>query len=176
MRLRIRLPVLLFAAALVLAGLGAYCVLQAHALRSAESAQNRALVAAEETAEVSASVTHTLNKVLSYSFDETAATERAAQRLLRGQAGESYERLFTRVRELAPEQRLVVTTRVVGAAVQSLIGDRARVLVFLDQSASRAGEGPGVSAAQLLVTAEREGSDEDGSSGEGWVITALEPR
>lgn len=166
-----RLPVVLFLAATLLAGLGTWFTVEASSLRSAESARNIALVDPEATAEVSAAVTSALNKVFSYSHEHTGDTERAAGRLLRGQAREDYERLFARVRERAPRQRLTVTTQVVGTAVRSLTGERAQVLAFLDQSATRGGrvhDDPNTAAAQLLVTARR--------SGDRWVITDLRPR
>lgn len=158
----------LFAAAVLLAGLGTWFSVEASGLRSAESARNAALVDAEATAEVSAAVTSTLSKVFSYAHDDTAATERAARRLLRGEARQAYARLFTQLRARAPEQRLTVTTHVVGTAVRSLTGEQAQVLAFLDQAATR-GEGrPSAAAAQLLVTVQR--------AGERWVVTGLRPR
>jgi Mce-associated membrane protein len=63
----------------------------------------------------------------------------------------------------------VLTTRVVSAAVQSLGPDSATLLVFLDQSATRADRDSGsAAAAQLSVTARREADR--------WVITNMEPR
>jgi Mce-associated membrane protein len=73
------------------------------------------------------------------------------------------------VRDKAPAQKLVLTTTVVSSAVQSLEGDRARVLAFLDQSATRADTGAtNAAAAQLSVTVKREGGH--------WVITDMAPR
>lgn len=163
-----RLPVVLLAVAALLAGFGAWFTVEAHQLRSSESARNRALVDAEATAEVSAAVTSALNKVFSYSFDSTGDTERAAKDLLRDEARQAYDRLFERVRQRAPEQRLTVTTHVVGTAVRSLTDEQAQVLAFLDQTATRANGKPSTAAAQLLVTARREGKD--------WLITNLQAR
>jgi len=160
--------VLLVVAAL-LAGLGGWFLLRADELRSSPAAANAALVDTGRTAEVSAAVSTALNRIFSYSYDRTEETERAAADVLRGEALETYDRLFAQVHELAPEQKLVLTTRVVSAAVQELTDDSARLLVFLDQSATRADKGTSdAAAAQLSVTARVEGDR--------WVVTGLEPR
>jgi Mce-associated membrane protein len=89
--------------------------------------------------------------------------------VLRGEARDTYDKLFAQVRELAPDQKLVLTTRVVSTAVQELRADSARLLVFLDQSATRADkDASNAAAAQLSVTARREGDR--------WVITGMAPR
>lgn len=164
-----RLPVLLVAAAIGLAGLGGWFTLEARDLRSSPAADNQALVDTGATAEVSAAVTSSLNRVFSYSFEDPEATEQAADAVLRGPALETYNQLFAQVREMAPEQQVVLTTRVVSSAVQSLHGDQATLLVFLDQSATRASDDTtSAAAAQLSVTAKREG--------ETWVIIDMEPR
>jgi Mce-associated membrane protein len=166
---RARLPALLLAMAVLLTGAGVWLLVDANGLRSAASARNRALVDPAATAQVNAAVTTALNRIFSYSFDRTEVTEQAAADVLRGSALDTYHRLFAQVRELAPAQKLVVTSRVVTSAVQLLEGDHARVLVFLDQSATRAdNNSTSASAAQLSVTVKREGDE--------WVITDLEPR
>jgi Mce-associated membrane protein len=165
----LRLPVLLIVAAVLLAGGGVWLVLDAHGMRASGSARNRALVDTAATAEVNASVTNSLNKIFSYSYDKTEVTEQAAANVLRGRALDAYHQLFGQVRALAPQQKLVLTTRVVSSAVQYLDGDHAQLLVFLDQSATRAdNNSTSAAAAQLSVTAKREGDV--------WVITDLVPR
>lgn len=164
-----RLVVLLVAVAVLVAGLGGWFLLRAEELSASPAASNRALVDTGGTAEVSAAVTSALNRIFSYSYDRTEVTEQAAAEVLRGDARETYDKLFAQVRELAPAQKLVLTTRVVSAAVQVLDGDRATLLVFLDQAATRADQDTSsAAAAQLSVTAERDGGR--------WVITGLEPR
>ena len=160
--------VLLVVAAL-LAGLGGWFLLRADELRSAPAAANAALVDTGRTAEVSAAVSTALSRIFSYSYDRTGETERAAAEVLRGEALDTYDRLFAQVREHAPEQKLVLTTRGVSAAAQDVDEDTARLLVFLDQSATRADKGTSnAAAAQLSVTARLEGAR--------WVVTGLEPR
>ena len=164
-----RLTVVLVVAALLLGGAGAWFAVEARAVRATPSAQNSALVDTGTTAEVSAAITSSLNRVFSYSYDNPSVTEQAAAQVLRGPALETYNRLFAQVREQAPQQKIVLSTRVVNIAVQSLTGDRAELLVFLDQSATRADNNTtSTGAAQLSVTAQRQ----DGT----WVIIDLTPR
>lgn len=168
-RRRLLLPVLLLAAAVLLSAGGLWLLLAGQHARSTASATNRALVDPAATAEVSASVTNALNKIFSYSYDKTEITEQAATDVLRGKALDTYRALFGQVRSLAPAQKLVLTTRVVNIAVAYLDGDRAQVLAFLDQSATRADtNATSAAAAQLSVTVKREGNK--------WVITDLTPR
>ncbi|HEV7650027.1 MAG TPA: hypothetical protein VGP26_17915 [Actinophytocola sp.] len=163
------LVVALAVVAVLLAGLGGWFLFRAADLRADPAAANTALVDTGRTAEVSAAVTTALNRVFSYSYDRTEVTERAAADVLRGAARDTYDKLFAQVRELAPRQKLVLTTQVVSAAVQQLGPDTATLLVFLDQSATRADSGTSsAAAAQLSVTARLEGDR--------WVITGLAPR
>jgi len=163
-----RLVVALVVAAVVFAGLGGWFLTQATELRDT-STTNTALVDPGRTAEVSAAVTTALNRIFSYAYDRTEDTEAAADAVLRGSAREAYDKLFEEVVAKAPEQKLVLTSRVVTSAVQELSADQATLLVFLDQSATRADAGTSnASAAQLSVTARLEGDT--------WVITGLEPR
>ena len=164
-----RVAVALGVLAALLIGAGTWALVAANELRSSGSAGNSALVDTGRTAEVSAAISSALNQIFSYSYDKTDVTEKAAAAVLRGEALEVYDRLFAEVRAKAPDQKLVLTTRVVYSAVQSLEGDRARLLVFLDQSATRVDTNTtNAAAAQLSVTAKREGGH--------WVITDMAPR
>ncbi len=164
-----RLPLILLVAAVVLAAAGVWFTLEAKSISASPAAANSALTDVGATAEVNSAVTVALNKIFSYSYDRTEVTEKAATAVLRGKALESYNQLFAQVREKAPAQKLVLTTRVSSSAVQDLSNGRARLLVFLDQAATRADNNSSTAAAaQLSVTAEREG--------EVWVITDLVPR
>lgn len=166
---RAKLPLILLAAAVVLAGAGVWFTLEAKSISASPAAANTALTDVGATADVNSAVTVALNKIFSYSYDRTEVTEKAAAAALRGKALESYNQLFAQVREKAPAQKLVLTTRVSSSAVQELSDGRARLLVFLDQAATRADNNSSTAAAaQLSVTAEREGDN--------WVITDLIPR
>lgn len=164
-----RVAVALGVLAALLVGAGTWALVAANELRSSGAAGNSALVDTGRTAEVSAAISSALNQVFSYSYDKTDVTEKAAAAVLRGEALEVYDKLFAEVRAKAPDQKLVLTTRVVYSAVQSLEGDHARLLVFLDQSATRVDTNTtNAAAAQLSVTAKREGGH--------WVITDMAPR
>ncbi|MET8845605.1 hypothetical protein [Amycolatopsis sp. NPDC004625] len=164
-----RLPVLLLAAALVLTGAGVWFTLEARSAATTPAATNLALTDVGATADVTSAVTLAMNRIFSYSYDRTDVTEKAAAAVLRGSAKDSYDKLFAEVRRKAPEQKLVLTSRVSAIAVQELKNGHARLLVFLDQSAVRADNNATDSAAaQLSVTAEHTGG--------GWVVTELEPR
>ncbi|OXM53418.1 hypothetical protein [Amycolatopsis alba] len=166
---RPKLSLILLVAAAVLVAAGVWFTLEARSISAAPSAANTALTDVGATAEVNSAVTVALNKVFSYSYDRTDVTEKAAASALRGKALESYNQLFAQVREKAPAQKLVLTTRVSSSAVQELGGGKARLLVFLDQAATRADNNSSTTAAaQLSITAEREGDN--------WVITDLVPR
>jgi Mce-associated membrane protein len=165
----LRLPALLLAAAILLTGAGVWFTLEARSAAGNPAADNLALTDVGATADVTSAVTLAMNRIFSYSYDKTDVTEKAAAAVLRGSAKDSYDKLFAQVRQKAPEQKLVLTSRVSAIAVQELRNGHARLLVFLDQSAVRADNNATDSAAaQLSVTAER--------TGDGWVVTELEPR
>ncbi|OLF05017.1 hypothetical protein BLA60_37930 [Actinophytocola xinjiangensis] len=165
---RSRLVVALLVVAAVLVGAGVWFLTESSQLRDTTTS-NSALVDTARTAEVSAAVTTALNRILSYSYDRTEDTEAAADAVLRGEARQAYDKLFEEVVAKAPEQKLVLTSRVVTSAVQELSENEATVLVFVDQSATRADAGTSnASAAQLSIKVRRDGDT--------WVITGLEPR
>ena len=129
-----------------------------YSARTDGPAANEALVNAPATAEVTGQVNDAVAKIFSYDFADTAKTERAAQDLLVGQAVDEYNRLFATVKQLAPQQKLVVTTTVKSSGVTRLQGDRAEVLLFVDQQAVRTDSGQtNVGPAQISIGAEKQG-------------------
>ncbi|MFI1757195.1 hypothetical protein [Streptomyces sp. NPDC020571] len=157
------------AAVLVLGGCGFFYA--AHQLRSEAPARNHALTDTEATTRVAGDIGDALARIFSYTPDGTAAAERSANTVLDGRAARQYETLFARVRDDLTEQRVTLSTRAVRTGVIELDGDRARLLVFLDQTSHR-GEGKGngkakadtkadaevtTAAAQLTVTARYDG-------------------
>ncbi|MEU4519674.1 hypothetical protein AB0F52_13275 [Amycolatopsis sp. NPDC024027] len=160
---------LLIAVSVLLAAAGVVCTVAARSAAGEPAAANHALTDVGATADVTSAVTLALNRIFSYSYDKTDVTGQAARDVLRGDARTTYDRLFAQVKEKAPAQKLVLTTRVTSSAVQELRDGHARLLVFLDQFATRADNNSSSSAAaQLSVTAEREGNT--------WKITGLTPR
>ncbi|CAL9559826.1 hypothetical protein [Streptomyces sp. enrichment culture] len=128
----------------------------AHRLESAGSARNRALTDAAATDRVAGEVGNALARVFSYTPDGTAAAERSARAVLDGRAARQYRDLFDQVRDDLAEQRVTLSTRAVRTGVIELDGDRARLLVFLDQTSRRGDGGATTAAAQLTVTARLE--------------------
>lgn len=102
-----------------------------------EGADNEALVDTAATSEVNGQAKEAVSKVFSYDFANTAKTEDAAKNLLVGPASKQYEQLFSTVKEQAPQQKLLVTTSVKESGVKRLQGDRAEVLLFVNQNATR---------------------------------------
>ncbi|WP_411098166.1 hypothetical protein [Streptomyces sp. x-45] len=139
------------AAVLVLGGCGFFYA--AHQLRSQAPARNHALTDTEATTRVAGDVGEALARIFSYTPDGTAAARRSASTVLDGRAARQYETLFARVRDDLAEQRVTLSTRAVRTGVVELDGDRARLLVFLDQTSHRDKGKATTAAAQLTVTA-----------------------
>jgi Mce-associated membrane protein len=162
-----RLPVLFAALAVLVTAAGGFFLVRYEQLGAATD--NVALLDTAGTANVSSQVSQALTAVLSYRYDDTASTERAAEQELTGAARRQYDQLFAQVRTQAPAQKLVLTTRVVSIGVTRLAGGTAQLLVFLDQSATRGdNHAASASAAQLSVTA----TEVDGR----WLVSDLQPR
>jgi Mce-associated membrane protein len=126
------LPLALVVVAALLVGLGVWFQSRAGDVRL-----NNALLDSAGTTEVSGQAREAVEKAFSYNFTDVASTEKAANELLVGKAKCQYNAIFGPVRTLAPEQKLVVTVRVVSSGVTYLEGDRATVLLFLDQITTR---------------------------------------
>lgn len=158
-------PLLLAAALLAGAGVAFW---QADQARATDNVGNHALVDDATTTEVGQEVSAALVRVFSFDYSDPEPTQQAADELLAGDARKEYDQLFATLEEKAPGQKLVLTAQVQVAAVQELAGDRAKLLVFLDQASQRASdEESSISAAQLSIDAELV----DG----GWRIVALDP-
>lgn len=154
-RRSLRGPVL---AALCVAMLVAGALLLVLARGQAEDARsvNRALYDASTTTEVEGQIGTGLARVLTFDHRRPEATRAAADELMRGKAREQYDELYAALVDLAPQQQLSTRVEVRATAVQELEGDRAEVLVFLDQTSTRGTDGESsVGAAQVQVSAQR---------------------
>ncbi|WP_327291434.1 hypothetical protein [Streptomyces sp. NBC_01198] len=150
-------------AVLLLAGGGfAYAAQQ---LKDPGAARNHALTDTEATSRLTGDVSDALSRIFAYTPTDTQSTAQAARDLLEGAAAQQYQQLFTQIRQQVADQQLTLSTRVVRAGVVSLTGDRAHLLVFLDQTARRAGATATSAAAQLSVSAHLVGGH--------WRITDL---
>lgn len=157
--------VLLLVATMVVLGI----VLLVRAGQAGDDADgNQALVDQAATTQVIGEVSQALNVILSYDYRDPDASQRAADGVLVGAASGQYQTLFTQLQKSAGDQKLTLTARTVEAAVSSLSGDTASLLVFLDQRSTRASDGASsTSAAQLRITAVRQGGT--------WKIGELTP-
>ncbi|MER6152221.1 hypothetical protein [Streptomyces hirsutus] len=139
------------AALLLVAGCGFFH--GAHQLRSAPPVRNQALTDTEATTRVAGEVGHALARAFSYTPDGSAAAERSARTVLSGRAARQYQALFDQVRDDLTEQRVTLSTRVARTGVIELDDEKARLLVFLDQTSHRGKDTATTAAAQLTVTA-----------------------
>ncbi|WP_157440515.1 hypothetical protein [Actinokineospora inagensis] len=111
---------------------------EADALTSGVDGDNTALVDSAATSEVQGKLTVAVERTLSYSYTDLDASAKAVKETLAGTAVCQYDKLFAQLRTLAPEQKLVVTSKVRDMGIQRLEGAKADVLVFVDQSTTRA--------------------------------------
>ncbi|MBW0117818.1 nuclear transport factor 2 family protein [Pseudonocardia abyssalis] len=166
---RLRTMPVLAALLVVLVALSVFFGIATAALRSSPSAANTALTDLTATSEVSTQLGDALELLYSYDFARLDENERAARDVITEGFTPEFDRLFTQVRELAPQQQAVVSAVVTVSAVQSIEGDTAVLVAFMDQQASTAASTEQVAAAgRLTVTGERV----DGR----WRIASVESR
>ncbi|WP_432067557.1 hypothetical protein [Streptomyces sp. C10-9-1] len=132
-----RLPVLLCLLSAVLGAFAAYGAERAHDLRDRPAVRNTALTDTARTSEARGAATRAVEAVFRYDFADPEALDRAVAAHLTGGAVEQHAELLAPVREQGPRQRLVLTTTVTDSGVERVEGDRARVLVYADQSSTR---------------------------------------
>ncbi|WP_414943076.1 hypothetical protein [Amycolatopsis sp. cmx-11-32] len=161
---------LILAGALVVVGLllAASAVLfKIQADDVSSSTDNTALLDVAKTAQVKDQVAKATEALFSYDYNNIAKTETAAGDLLvNDEVRAKYNLLMGEVKRLAPQQKMVVTCKVTRSAVIRLEGDRADVMVFVDQSSTRADTNKTTAgSAQLHLNAELQGDK--------WKITAM---
>jgi Mce-associated membrane protein len=163
---------LLAVALVVLTGLAVFFGIADARLRGTPAAANTALVDVGATAEVSGQLTDALQTIYSYDFARLDENERAARAVITPEFADQFNRLFAQVRDLAPQQQAVVSATVTLSAVKEITGDRAVLVAFMDQQATRAAAGNQATqlaaAGRLTVT----GQKVDGR----WKIAAVESR
>ncbi|MEV6399484.1 hypothetical protein AB0M39_32640 [Streptomyces sp. NPDC051907] len=167
-RRSVRLPAVLCVLTVLLGGFAAYAGAQASALREAPAARNAALTDIARTSEVKGQIAKAVEAVFSYDFADPGALDRAVTAHLTGKAAKQHGELLAAVRGQGPEQKLVLTTTVTESGVELIDGDRARMLVFADQSSTRtaAKDETTYAGAMLAVDAVRA----DGT----WRIAAID--
>ncbi|WP_103515844.1 hypothetical protein [Streptomyces sp. SM10] len=167
-RLRIRLPAALCAATVLLGAFAAWAFASAGALRDDPTRQNTALTDISRTSQVKGQITEAVGAVFSYTYASPGKSDLAARKYLTGKAVQQHKDMLAEVRAQAPKQKLVLTTTVTESGVERLDGDRARLLVFADQSNTRTGkeEETTYAAAMFAVDAVRQGDT--------WRIAAID--
>ncbi|MFI7325944.1 hypothetical protein ACIBQ3_14935 [Streptomyces rubiginosohelvolus] len=167
-RLRITLPTVLCALTVLLGAVAVWAFASASSLRDEPARQNAALTDIGRTSEVKGRISEAVGAVFSYDYASPARSDRAASTYLTGRAVRQHQDMLADVREQAPEQKLVLTTTVTESGVEFLDGDRARLLVFADQSNTRTGkdEETTYAAAMFAVDAVRRGDT--------WLIAAID--
>ncbi|PVC83436.1 hypothetical protein DBP19_30255 [Streptomyces sp. CS090A] len=166
--LRPRLPALLCALTVLLGAFAVWAFTSAASLRETPARQNTALTDIARTSEVKGRIGEAVGAVFSYDYASPARSDRAAKTHLTGRAVQQHKDMLAEVRAQAPQQKLVLTTTVTASGVEYLDGDRARLLIFADQSNTRTGkdEETTYAAAMFAVDAVRRGDT--------WRIAAID--
>ncbi|QES04806.1 hypothetical protein DEJ44_03750 [Streptomyces venezuelae] len=134
--------VVLCVLALLLGGFAGLAYSRAGELRDDPARGNTALTDAARTSEIKGQTAAAVAALFSYDHADPAPFERAGKTLLTGKAVEQHRTLLGGVLSKAAQQKSVITTTVTDSAVERIDGDRARVLVYADQSSvSTAGTG-----------------------------------
>ncbi|MFI5741026.1 hypothetical protein ACIA9I_21970 [Streptomyces anulatus] len=167
-RLRVGIPAVLCALTVLLGAFAVWAVASAGDLRDEPARQNTALTDIGRTSEVKGRISEAVGAVFSYDYASPARSDRAASTYLTGRAVQQHKDMLADVREQAPRQKLVLTTTVTESGVEFLDGDRARLLIFADQSNTRTGkdEETTYAAAMFAVDAVRRGDT--------WLIAAID--
>jgi Mce-associated membrane protein len=119
---------------LLLGGFAGWAHARAEALRDEPARHNTALTDPARTGEIKGQTAKAVDALFSYDHTDPGALEKAAADLLTGKAVDQHAALLADVRERADAQKAVITTTVTDSAVERIDGDRARVLVYADQS------------------------------------------
>jgi Mce-associated membrane protein len=128
---------------------------------------NQAVVDRTRTAQVVGQVDTAIEQVLTFDYRNPQATSSAAHQALVGEALQQYNVLFAALQQKAGTQKLTLSAKVISAGVTILDGPRAQLLVFLDQTSTRASDGStSTFAAQIRITAVEQGGV--------WRISKLE--
>ncbi|WP_432112960.1 hypothetical protein [Streptomyces sp. S1] len=119
---------------LLLGGFAGWAHGRAGELRDDPARSNTALTDLARTSEIKGQTGAAVAALFSYDHADTAPFEKAGKTLLTGKAVEQHRTLLGGVLARAAEQKTVITTTVTDSAVERIDGERARVLVYADQS------------------------------------------
>ncbi|MEU8762352.1 hypothetical protein [Streptomyces sp. NPDC048659] len=119
---------------LLLGGFAGWAYSKAGELRDDPARANTALTDLARTSEIKGATAEAVAALFSYDHAAPDAFEKARKTYLTGKAVAQHTTLFGGVLEQAAAQKMVITTTVTDSAVERIDGDRARVLVYADQS------------------------------------------
>lgn len=153
---RVRRLVVLGVAAVLLVAASVVLGVGALTARDSGPLANEAYVDSAATAEVVGQVTDAITTVYSYDYNSLPANEAAAKAVITGKFADEFARVFEPVKQLAPAQQAVLRTSVPAAGVSLLQGDRARLLMMVDQNGTRGpSREPTGATARLVVDAQK---------------------
>ncbi|NGO67729.1 hypothetical protein [Streptomyces boncukensis] len=150
----------LLATTVLLGAFAAWAANEASARRDTDAARNTALTGTARTSAVSGAVTRAVGALFSYDHVEPGSTDKAVRTWLDGAAVRQHRDLLSRIRKQGAKEKLVLTTTVTDSGVERIEGDRARVLVYADQTNTRTAkekDGTTYAAAMFAVDVERRG-------------------
>jgi Mce-associated membrane protein len=167
-RKRMRLLVGVAALAVLLVCASVVLAVGAVTARTSGPLANKAFLDTGQTAELVGQVTSAMTTVYSYNYSTLPANEAAAKGLVTGKFADEFARVFEPVKQLAPQEQAVLKSTVPAAGVILLQGDRARLLMMVDQTGTRGtAKEPTGATARLLVDAQ----NVDGR----WKIAGVTP-
>jgi Mce-associated membrane protein len=145
---------------LLLGGFAGWAHARAQGLRDEPARRNTALTDPARTSEIKGQAEKAVAALFSYDHAHPAAFDKARKELLTGKAAGQHRALLDGVRTRADQQKAVITTTVTDSAVERIDGERARVLVYADQSSvSTAGsEGKGATGTKGTRQTEDQGT------------------
>jgi Mce-associated membrane protein len=155
-RKRVRLLFGLAGAAVLLVAASVVVAVGAYTARTSGPLANQAFVDSAATAELVGQVTNAMTTVYSYDYNTLPANEAAANGVITGKFATEFPRVFGPVKQLAPQEQAVLKSTVPAAGVIMLQGDRARLLMMVDQVGTRgAAKEPTGATARLVVDAQK---------------------
>ncbi|MET7997759.1 hypothetical protein ABZU76_43435 [Amycolatopsis sp. NPDC005232] len=127
---------------------------EAHQSTTSGPAADTAFSDSAATSAVAGQLSAAFEAVFSLDYQDVAKTDRAADQYLTGNAVTQYRQLLSAVQQQAVPNHLTLTSRVRTIGIKDITGTTAHVLVFADQTTSRAGT-PDTSSggAQVRLTA-----------------------
>jgi Mce-associated membrane protein len=112
-------------------------VFRGNAAQASDGDTNTALTDSATTSQIRGQLTNAIKQTFSYNYTDLGSTEKAVKENLTGKALCEYNLLFGEVKQLAPQQKIVLDTTVRELAVVRIDGDRAEALVYIDQLSTR---------------------------------------